>query len=39
MMDWMGGMMSGMAGMWIFGLLTLVVLVLGAAALIKYLGR
>jgi|UPI0002F3D620 uncharacterized membrane protein len=39
MMNFDGMMGSGMWGMWLFSLLILVLVVLGIAALIKYLGR
>lgn len=38
-MHYDGMMDGGMWGMWLFGLLVLVLVLLGIAALIKYLGR
>ena len=39
MLNFDGMMGSGRWGMWLFGLLILVLVVLGIAALLKYLGR
>lgn len=33
------GMTGGMSGMWLFGLLIFVLVILAIAALVKYLGR
>jgi hypothetical protein len=39
MMGFDGMTGGGMSGMWLFGLLTFILVVLAIAALVKYLGR